>query len=611
MDNSFAIILRLIKYTTPYRSRLLIGIIAGIISGGSLFGVLHFSPQLIRPFEQSYPASTPETKVTSLTSLEKIAQKLNIAITDEKGFLTGRFMLLSIMGVPLFIFLKSIATYTNKYCLRWVGGHVVVDIRNHIFSLLQNQSLSYYSRADIGNLISRCINDTYAIDRGASTVLSDLTRAPMEILAAIAFIIYFAIINQVYILMLVMIFILPMCFLPISIMGKKIRRYTLKSFEKISDLISHLHENLTGIRVVKAFHMEREEEKRFYVVAMAYFRQVIRAMRAELLMTPLMELAGAMVICLLLFYCYTNHLMLSQIVPFAGAISFVYAPLKRLSKAYSEVQQSLAAANRIFEILDLDTALPESPTAITVENFTEAIKFNHVSMCYNPNSQLAVNDISLEIPKGRLIAVVGETGAGKTTIANLLARFYDPTSGSVTMDGIDLREIKTSALRNLIGVVTQETILFNETIYYNLTYGSPTATEADIIAAAKAANAHEFIISEPEGYQRVVGDKGFKLSGGERQRIAIARVILRNPQILILDEATSSLDTVTEQLIRDALERLMQNRTVFAIAHRLSTVKNAYRIYVLDNGRIVESGTHDELLKRNGVYSRLYTKQFA
>ncbi len=612
---SLRIYLELVRYLAPYRARLIVGIIAGFLSGGSLFGVLHFSEDLIKPFETSATdhsddASDSVDADSEPGVVERVAAYFDIPVIEASGAMTWQFIVISAVVIVMFVFLKSVANYVNRYCMRWVGGRVITDLRNDIFSSLQRQSLAFYSQKDIGQLIGRCVNDTASVQGAVSNSVEDLTRAPMELVAAVIFIIAFSIRNEIYALPLVMFLVMPLTILPIAILGRRIRQYTKRSLSRVSDLISRMYENFTGIRAVKAFHTEAEEERRFHALSHQYFRLVIKALRAELLMTPLMEFVSVLCICGFLVYCYVGGFSLSQIVPMAGAAGLAYSPIKRLVKVYSYLQRSIAAAERIFELLQIDTSIPEADPPVRKHAFDTGVRFNNVGFDYGDNTAFAVKQVSFEIGKGHLIAFVGETGSGKSTIANLLARFYDPTSGSVTMDGIDMRSIKIADLRSLIGVVTQETVIFNTTIRQNIIYGSPDATDEQVENAARLANIHEFIVSNPDGYEHRVGDKGFKLSGGEKQRLAIARVVLRNPEILILDEATSALDTVTEQMITEALDRLMKNRTVFAIAHRLSTVKNAHRIFVMDSGAIVESGTHADLLAQDGRYKQLYDKQF-
>ena len=366
----------------------------------------------------------------------------------------------------------------------------------------------------------------------------------------------------------------------------------------------------SGIRVVVACNSEAVERQRFRDCNRSYLRQVIRAIRLQMLVSPTMEFIAVTATLIFLVCSYADGVSITQLSALLAPAMMAYRPIKDISKVVALIQQSMAAADRYFALLDTHTELPEKAGARELVSFEHSIRLERISFSYGDKN--IIDDISLEIPRGSMIAVVGETGSGKTTIANLIARFYDVTGGRITIDGVDIRDYTIASLRRNIGVVTQDPVLFNESIADNIAYGNGDASQAEIEQAAKLASAHEFIVSgrHPEGYETVVGEKGFKLSGGEKQRVAIARAVLRNPPILILDEATSALDTVTEKLVQDALNRVMSNRTVFAIAHRLSTIKSADMILVMDSGRIIEQGTHEELLALNGCYRKLHDTQF-
>ncbi len=632
---------RLLGFALKYRARLVVGIVAGLLSAGSFFGLLSFMPNAFEAFRVSEnggrrPAaavaepppvaespSSPsrkslvaENRPTAKAAMpgwfrkvERYADKFGIPLRHEDDTLTWQALALGLLLLPLVVFARIFTSFVNHYCMRWVGAAVVRDLRSDLFASLQRQSLKYFGNCDIGQLISSCVNDTASVEHVISRTVADAARAPFEIVAAILFAILFAIESGLGEFILVICLLLPLCLVPIVILGARVKRWTKRSLERISFLVSRMHENFTGIRVVKAFHTEEQEERRFRDLNTNYFQAIVKALKAELLMSPLMEGVASLLATGFIISCFIFHIRLSEILIIGVAVYAAYRPLRQLAQINAWLQRGAAALDRIFAILDTDTSLPEAANPVRKNSFDDRIVFDHVDFRFSPDGPVVVNDATFEVPRGSLVALVGETGSGKSTYANLLARFYDPTGGRVTLDGIPLASIATADLRRLVGVVTQDTILFNDTIANNIAYGTPDATEEQIVAAAKMANAHDFIVSHPEGYGRICGDKGFLLSGGEKQRIALARAILRNPPILILDEATSALDTVTEKLVQDAIAKVMANRTTLAIAHRLSTVRDADCILVIDKGRIVESGTHDDLYARNGRYRRLCDMQ--
>ena len=637
---------RLLGFALKYRTRMAIGIVSGLLSAGSFFGLLSFMPnafeafrvsenggQLAQPAAEAQPPNaSPDSEAVRrphhlapivaenrspqaakmpgwFRKVEGIAERFGIPLRHDDDTLTWQALALGLLLLPLVVFARIFTSFLNNYCMRWVGAAVVRDIRSDLFSSLQRQSLKYFGNCDIGQLISSCVNDTASVEHVISRTVAEAARAPFEILAAVVFAVLFALRNGLGKFILAVCVLLPLCLVPIIILGVRVKRWTKKSLERISYLVSRMHENFTGIRVVKAFHTEAHEDARFRDLNTSYFKAVVKALKAELLMSPTMEAAASLLGTGFIVSCFIFHIRLSEILIIGVAVYAAYRPMRQLAQINAWLQRGGAALDRIFAILDTDTSLPEARNPVRKDSFDDRIVFDHVNFRFSPEGPVVVNDACFEVPRGSLVALVGETGSGKSTYANLLARFYDPTGGRVTLDGIPLAEIATEDLRRLVGVVTQDTILFNDTIANNIAYGTPDATQGQIEAAARMANAHDFIVSHPEGYDRICGDKGFLLSGGEKQRIALARAILRNPPILILDEATSALDTVTEKLVQDAIAKVMANRTTLAIAHRLSTVRDANCILVIDKGRIVESGTHDDLYARNGRYRRLCDMQ--
>lgn len=622
--------LRLLAYTKPYKLKLAVGVIAGFVIGGSLFGSFFWLPEFVKPFEERF-APAPSASGTAvkdevkalpsgevsrekdsreLGQIKRFAEKLGIPVQNEAGAMTWQFFALSVSGFVLLWFLKNFAAYVNKFYTRWVGTRVVADLRDEVFSKLSNQSLRFYGNTEVGQLISRCTNDTAAIESAIANTIADITSCPIQVLACVSYIIYKSVESGNYVLPTMLFIGFPIAVLPIVILGRRIRKIYQKAYANIADVVSRMHEVFTGILVVKSYHMEQKETDAFVATNRKYFRKVVSALKAELLMQPLMEFVAVTCSIAFLLYCYANGVKLSDIVVIIVPAFMAYAPIKNIAKINTYIQRSMAAADRFFDLIDQKSEIVESPAAVTLKEFKDGVSFRAVRFSYGDKKIL--DGINLEIPKGSVVAVVGETGSGKTTMANLIARFYDVDSGAVLIDGHDVRNLKIASLRELIGIVSQNTILFNTSIAENIAYGVPDASKERIIEAAKQANAHEFIVDgrHSDGYDTIVGEKGFKLSGGEKQRISIARAMLKNPPILILDEATSALDTVTERLVQDAINHLMENRTVFAIAHRLSTINHADKIIVIDKGVIVESGSHEELLAANGRYQKLHSMQF-
>jgi subfamily B ATP-binding cassette protein MsbA len=637
---------RLLQYARKYRVRLLVGLIAGSITAGSWVPIFQVIQPLLKQFQASgaqakpEPVSAParsesygsavmgdslkslvaidssgkhapkEQELPSwLLKVEHYANRVGISFRDEEGNMTGQFLLIALVAVPIVLVVKVVTMYLNHYFLRWSGAKIVQDFRMDMFRHVQRQSLFFFGKTDVGQVMSRCTSDPQVMDQIIAHTLADICRAPFEILVSFGFVIYFALKNDMIETLLLVLFGFPLFMVPMATLGNQVRRWSRKALHRVSFIASKMHENLTCIRVVKAYHTEAFEIEKYRAVNHDYIKSVLRAIRLELLITPSIEGVGIVLIFVFVAYCFVRKVAVHDIVPLLVPFLVAYRPIKQLGKVQAQIERGRAALSRMFSLLDMDMSLPEAADPVRKSAFTDRVRFDHVSFSYQAGNGLTINDVCFEIPRGSLVAVVGGTGSGKTTLANLLARFYDPVAGSVTMDGVDLRQMDVGDLRGLIGVVTQETVLFNDTIASNIAYGSPGATREQVESAARMANAHDFIVAQPEGYDRVVGEKGFALSGGERQRVAIARAILKNPPILILDEATSALDTVTERLVQDAINHLMANRTTFAIAHRLSTIRRADTILVVDRGVIIERGTHDELYAKDGVYRKLCDMQ--
>ncbi|NLZ60136.1 MAG: ABC transporter ATP-binding protein [Lentisphaerae bacterium] len=642
------IYLRLIKdFARPYWFKLLIGVLSGLIIGGAMGAVLRLMDLGLNAFELGVSAETPAVQspqhitqespppqtlspdkpALTKTSQAKTAKNKKARLLDNLNALFERFgididldqeqsltlpvviLLLSILFG--FFVLQALGNLVNKYCLRWVGSRIVTDMRIALFDKLQHQSLAFFSKHDVGQLISRCTNDTNAVENVISSSIPELITAPIFIAVAVQFIIAKTREAQLQSQGLLMILFLPLCILPVFILSGYLKRFEKRVLERISLVTSRMLESFSGIRVIKSFNQEEFELGRFTEVNNQYFRSLRKAIFADVLIQPSMQLAAIALAAIFVLICFHYQVSFATLAVVGYAAQQAYKPIKDLAKINASLQKSAAAAERIFQILDTDTALPLAENPLTLTEFKQEIRFEKVSFSYQENDNLVLRDLDLSLPKGSLIAVVGQTGSGKSTLANLLARFYDPCKGRILIDGKDLRELELESFRNLVGIVSQDTFLFNDSIADNIRYGKRQAPMSEVVAAAQQANADEFIDADPLGYERPVGERGNLLSGGQKQRLAIARAILRNPPILILDEATSALDTVTEHLVQEALNNVMHDRTVLAIAHRLSTIKKADCIVVLEQGRIVEQGSHQQLYELNGNYRRLYDMQFA
>ncbi len=513
------------------------------------------------------------------------------------------------VAIVVTYFLKGFATYGQDYLINHIGNRIVMDIRNQLYAHLMTQELSFFHGQRSGMLISRVTHDSTLMQAAVSNVLGRMLGAVLTSASLIALLFY---LNWQLACLSLLVF--PLAVYPVLAIGKTLRKLSHQSQAKMADVTTVLHESIAGIRVVKAFGMQTFEIKRFREELQRYFDVTMRALRRTALSSPLMEFIGSFGICAMIVWSGTQVIngqsTTGTFFAFLGALASLYPQVKNLSGINNTIQQALAAAQRVFELLDRPPLIQDRPHAKPLRGFKSKIEFRNLSFGYLPD-RLVLRQIQLTARAGEITAIVGRSGAGKTTLVDLLPRFADPTDGSITLDGHDLRDLTVASLRGHIGLVTQDTILFNDTIRNNIAYSKPDATQREIEAAAKAANAHDFILQTPQGYETLIGERGVRLSGGQRQRLSIARAVLRNPPILILDEATSALDTESERLIQAALDRLMKDRTTLVIAHRLSTVQHAHQIVVLDQGRIVERGRHAQLMRRNGLYKKLVRLQFS
>lgn len=513
--------------------------------------------------------------------------------------------------------LKPVFEFFNSYFINKLGERVMRGIRDRLFGRLLGLSLDFYSGSSTGKLVSKITYDVTILKNSLIQGITTVITEPIKLIVYSGVVVFVLVYFNISWRWIVTSFILlPTVIFPVRIIGEKLRKIALKMQEKMGDINVILYEAISGIRIVKGFLMERYEQKRFSEQNAHFYRIAMKSIKRMLVIRPITECIA--IFCVVLLIWFGKDDLLSGTFSFGAFMTLLFAllslmkPIKSLSRVYGISQQALAASSRIFDLLDKEPTIKEKPGAAALAPIRKNIVFRDVSFRYNEKEEEVLNDITLKMKKGEIVAIVGSSGAGKTTLVNLVPRFYDVTGGTVTIDGTDIRDVTLKSLRSQIGIVTQDLILFNDTVKFNIAYGalSPGTDGSAVIEAAKAANAHEFITAMPKGYDTVIGEKGVRLSGGQKQRIAIARAMYKNPPILILDEATSQLDTESELLVQDALNHLMKGRTVFVIAHRLSTVKNATRILALKDGVISESGTHDELMGAETLYKRLYELQF-
>jgi subfamily B ATP-binding cassette protein MsbA len=606
--------LRLMRYVRPYAGRLAAAAVFSVLISFVYLGLLGLIQPIFDQFFSHAPVSPAATagKVQLFDQLKKLfgaapAWAPRLPFSARPGSeSSGTIILIALLIVILFV-LKGIFTYLASYLTRWVGLQAVRDLRADQYAHIQRQSLAFFSDHPTGMLISRVVNDVGRLQRLVSGDLAEVFRLVAVVIGQAAWLFYLNWRLASFCLIL-----LPLVIYPVVRLGTRLKTTSRRSQEKMGEAVDVMKEGITGTRIVQGFGMEDFEIGRFDRALDRIQNAEKRAARLVSLTAPILELVGAVGVAVLIAYALqriqAGKLSSGEFMTFIAALFMIYASVKNLVKINNEVQQSMAAARRVFELMDLPNRIREQPAATDLPPFRDRIEYRGVHFAYGHAPVL--RGIDLAVPAGTVVALVGSSGAGKSTFVNLLPRFYDVTEGAVLIDGCDARDVTLASLRRQIGIVTQEVILFDDSVRNNIAYGRADVPMDKVVAAARAAHADEFIESLPRGYDTTLGEAGHRLSLGQRQRISIARAIVKDSPILILDEATSSLDMESEAEVQDALQNLMKGRTVFVIAHRLSTVRRADVILVLDAGRLVERGTHPELLARKGLYARLHALQF-
>jgi len=612
--------LRILKYVKPYWKNLvlifILSIFYAVLNGLSIYLVIPLLDTLFQGSGASQQVSTTQSLQSSSSFLPGFL--IDLKETASQWFTDFVYsgnkieILMKICVVILIVFfLKNLFGYLQSYFMAYVEYSSMNDLRDAAYKHLHKLPISYFKKERVGNLISRFTNDISKIQDSISATFSSLIKEPLTIIVFL--IIALSISWQLTLFAAV---ILPVSMLAIMWIGLKVRKQSTLVQRKIADITSVLQETISGVKVVKAFGMEPYENRKFVKETKSYLKTILKIVRIRDAASPITEMISIIVGAIIIYYGGTLVLKSATIsaslfMGFLLAIFQMMKPIKDLSTVNNRIQEAGAAADRIFEILDTVPDIKDSKDAKTLGDFKGTVRFNKVSFKYEDSEEWVLDDINIEVVKGDIIALVGPSGGGKSTLVDLIPRFYDPIKGSILIDGEDIRNYTLDSLRSKMGIVTQETFLFNSSIKDNIAYGLDNYPDEKIIEAAKAANAHEFIIQTNDGYDTIIGERGVKLSGGQRQRLTIARAILKNPDIMIFDEATSALDSESEILVQEAIERMMKNRTTVVIAHRLSTIRNATRIIVIEKGKIIQTGTHQELmLRENGLYKKLYEMQF-
>ncbi|HEU5415682.1 MAG TPA: ABC transporter ATP-binding protein [Candidatus Angelobacter sp.] len=598
---------RLLGYIRPYLLQFSVSVL--LMAGVGLlesFRILLLGPIIDNVLNPSAPAH--RLTLFNLPGTDKVVYLQQFIPRYFHNALT--VVAVALVGATI---LKGVCDYAGTYLVNYAGFGLITDLRNRLYDRILQRSIAFFSRNSTGVLISTIINDIEKIQATLSIALAEFLQQFFTLIFMVGVVIVLG-----HKLSLVLIIFIPFVIVSAGKIGRRVRTTTRRGQDKLADIQHILHETVTGNRIVKAFTMERWESARFRTAAKKLFRANLKSVAVQALSSPLMDMIGAVAIVLLLWLgrtqIKTGAMKTGSFIAFIIAVFKLYDPVRKIALFNNSLQQALGASSEVFRFLDEQEEVQERPGAKPLPAFRERVRLENVYFSYSGENGASdaevLRGINLETRAGEVIAIVGSSGAGKSTLVQLIPRFFDVTAGSITIDGHDVRDVTLESLRAQIGIVTQDTILFNDTVRNNIAYGQPNVPQDAVIEAARAALAHDFIMRLPEGYDTMIGERGLRLSGGERQRIAIARALLKNAPILILDEATSALDTESEALVQAALHNLMSGRTAFVIAHRLTTVRHADRIVVLESGRIADSGTHEDLLTRLGTYRKLYELQF-
>jgi subfamily B ATP-binding cassette protein MsbA len=600
-------VIRLVRYVLPYVAQLLMGIV--LLAGVGLLEA--FRLMLLKPvFDRVLSPETGSDQILLFT-IPRIDKPVYL-----QSFVPSQFhnaWTIVAFALVASTILKGLCDYVGTYLVNHAGFGMITNLRNELYDSVLRRSAAFFQRHATGTLISTIINDIERVQFAMSNVLAEFLQQVFSFLF-----IAVAVVFMGRDLAWVLLVFVPFIIYSAVRIGRRVRSTTRRGQDQLADVQNILHETITGNRIVKAFGMESWEVARFRKAAQRLFHANLRYVAAASISSPLMDIFGAIAISLLLLLgrdrIIHHELKPSDFLAFVGLVLSMYNPARKFAVFNNSFQQALGASSQLFKFMDTEDAVREKPGAKALPRFSDSISFEDVCFSYQSDgedSREILRNINLKIRRGEILAIVGSSGAGKSTLVHLLPRFFDATSGRILVDGRDIRDVTLSSLRSQIGIVTQDTVLFNDTVRNNIAYGQPHVPMKEVEAAARAALAHDFILALPAGYDTVIGERGVRLSGGERQRLAIARALLKNAPVLILDEATSALDSESEALVQSALHNLMRGRTVFVIAHRLSTVRRADRIVVIENGSIAETGAHEDLMKEFGTYRRLYELQFA